>query len=96
MITYRITEDTPYEADEGSCTTYGVAVCESGESSEELKFTISDIFVNWEDAQAFVERCNRLQLSVVHFAEAVDDALVELEAREELFSLISSGRLYWE
>jgi len=56
-------------------TVYGIeAVGESGE----VLAAFSDVFFDIEDARAFVGMCNRLKLSLIHLADAVDDVLAKI------------------
>ena len=36
---------------------------------------LDDVFTSKKEAVAFIEKCNRLGLSVIHFLDAVEDCL---------------------
>ena len=59
-----------YEVTEGSGG-YGIAI-KTRENGESL-FSLEDITASSRDIEGFVALCNRLQLSRIHFLDAVDD-----------------------
>ncbi len=71
---YKLTDQTIKDEDNNCVTVYGIeAVLFNGEV---LAF-YDDVFFNQEKAGAFVEMCNAEELSLVHFEDAVEDALAE-------------------
>ena len=69
---YRLRVDSVPNGERSIRTVYGIDAYdeESGKMIE-----ISDVFSNRDAAVGFVERCNDLQLSIIHLREAIEDAL---------------------
>ena len=73
MMTYQLLTET-IDIGGAARITYGiVAVTENGKTITSIR----DISCNREKAQAFVDLCNTLGLSLLHIDDAVDDFLAE-------------------
>lgn len=70
---YRVKQNTLHSPEGKEYITYGVeAVTDSGEVIQ----SFSDVFLDRETAEKFVAVCNQCELSLLHFADAVEDAVV--------------------
>jgi hypothetical protein len=69
---YYLRVDSIPDGDRAVRTVYGIDAYDE-ESGEMLE--ISDVFSDRDAAVGFVERCNDLQLSIIHLREAIEDAL---------------------
>lgn len=75
MVTYHIVEEELSNQDVGRYATYGIcAYCSDSSGTREIAH-YSDIFLNREEVEQFVNRCNTLGLSVIHLPEVIDDIL---------------------
>ena len=74
MMTYQLLTETIDIGDGMARITYGIAaVTQDGETITSIR----DISCNREKAQAFVDLCNTLGLSLLHIDDAVDDFIAE-------------------
>ena len=74
MMIYQLLTETIDIGDGMARITYGiVAVTENGKTITSIR----DISCNQKKAQAFVDICNSLDLSLLHIDDAVDDFLAE-------------------
>ena len=74
MMTYQLLTETIDIGDGMARITYGiVAVTENGKAITSIR----DISCDRGKAQAFVDLCNTLGLSLLHIDDAVDDFLAE-------------------
>ena len=75
MVAYQVIAENLKDWEIGDYTAFGVCAYFIDASVKEKIAYISDVFLNTEEAQQFVEMCNRLQLDTIHLSEAVEDAL---------------------
>lgn len=75
MIVYQILQETLWNSEVGTYTTYAVCAYERQNGNDVLRAYTSDVFLNKEKAEAFVLLCNHLQLSLIHLPDAIEDAL---------------------
>lgn len=75
MVTYQLLQETLWSPECGSYTSYAICAYELQNGKSVLRACISDVFLNKQEAEAFVHLCNRLHLSLIHFPEAIEDAL---------------------
>ena len=75
MVAYQVVAENLRDWEIGDYTAFGVCAYCIEASVEEKIAHVSDVFLNTEEAQQFVEACNRLQLDTIHLPEAIEDAL---------------------
>ena len=77
-VTYGIIEET-YALGDAARTSYGIAAYAHAETdgTGAVIERIGDVTSDRERLSAFVKTCNRLDLSVIHLREAVEDFLAE-------------------
>ena len=75
MIVYQILQETLWNPEIGNYTTYAVCAYERQNGNNVLLSYTSDVFLNKEEAEAFVTLCNRLHLSLIHLPDAIEDIL---------------------
>ena len=75
MIVYQILQETLWNSELGSYTSYAVCAYERQNGIDILRSYTSDVFLNKEEAEFFVNLCNRCNLSLVHLPDAIEDAL---------------------
>lgn len=75
MIVYQILQETLWNPETGTYTAYAVCAYERKNGDDVLCSYTSDVFLNKEEAEAFVTLCNRLHLSLIHLPDAIEDAL---------------------
>lgn len=80
MIVYEILQETLWNSEIGTYTAYAVCAYERQNGNAILLSYTSDVFLNKEDAEAFVSLCNRLHLSLIHLPDAIEDALASTYA----------------
>lgn len=51
-----------------SRTVYGIEL-------PDVNISIKDVFCKKEEAETFIEKCNRLDLSPIHLYDVIDDSL---------------------
>ena len=73
-ITYCIKKNLICGEDGKEHVVYGV---EAINSDKETVMSFSDIFFELEEAESFIELCNRKELSLVHFGDVTEDALAK-------------------
>ena len=71
MIRYHTIKEELYSEAVGHYSAFGILVQDSGHPSQ----YIPDIFLQEEQADAFVEQINALQLSPVHLMDVIMDTL---------------------
>lgn len=69
---YRTRSDVIYDEDGKKYTVYGI---EAITSKNNVITSVSDIFFDEADAQAFVKRCNNNKLSLIHLYDVIEDIL---------------------
>ena len=74
IVKYRLLIDTVRDDDGNQHTVYGI---QSVSSDETVVLSISDISFDSQKAQVFVDLCNSLELSIIHFYDVLDDFLAE-------------------
>lgn len=75
MYSYSYVREILQNEEVGEYSAYGVQIsCITYEKCEPIQY-ISDVFVSEQDAKAFVDECNRLQLSPIHIDDVVQDVL---------------------
>lgn len=72
--TYCIRKDTVKDEKRNTYTVYGV---DAIGSDGEVLSSFPDVFFDRQKAEHFVSLCNENDLSLVHFPDAVEDALSE-------------------
>lgn len=72
--TYRVRKDIVQDEERKMHTVYGI---EAIGSEGEVLLSYSDLFFDRQKAERFANLCNDGGLSLLHFPEAVADALVE-------------------
>lgn len=70
MDFYFINEERIFEPDTGQRKSFGISYVYNGQS-----IIIPDIFTNKKDAEEVVEKFNRLDVSVVHIMDILEDLL---------------------
>ena len=75
MVVYQILQETLWNPELGSYTSYAICAYKSENGKNILCSYTSDVFLNKEEAEAFVTLCNRLHLSLIHLPDAIEDAL---------------------
>ena len=75
MIVYQILQETLWNPETGTYTAYAVCAYERQNENSVLRSYTSDVFLNKEEAEAFVNLCNQLHLSLIHLSDAIEDAL---------------------
>lgn len=70
---YRLKQSTLHSPEGKEYIAYGV---EAVTASGAILQSFSDIFFDSKAAEDFVSLCNKCELSLLHFADAVEDALV--------------------
>lgn len=68
MKTYRLRSDTTIDEYGKSRTVYGIEL-------PDVNISIKDVFCKREEAETFIEKCNRLDLSPIHLYDVIDDSL---------------------
>lgn len=68
MKTYRLRSDTTIDEYGKSRTVYGIEL-------PDVNISIKDVFCRREEAETFIEKCNRLDLSPIHLYDVIDDSL---------------------
>ena len=70
--TYYLRTDEIFDEQGEKHTVYGIdAVDENGSVEKSVK----DVFFEFERAKKFIDTCNRLDLSIVHLMDVVEDIL---------------------
>lgn len=73
--TYCMRKDTVHDEKEHMYTVYGIdAISDAGETFS----SFPDVFFDEQKAERFVRLCNEGGLSLLHFANAVEDAVAAL------------------
>ena len=73
--TYCMRKDTVHDEKENAYTVYGIdAISAAGETLS----SFPDLFFDEQKAEHFVRLCNEGGLSLLHFANAVEDAVAAL------------------
>ncbi len=75
MFTYGYIKEEYNETDTNHKYVYGIELCCEKEGELVRLNYISSVFTDEVSAKSFVELCNRLELSPVHFYDAVEDAV---------------------
>lgn len=75
MFTYGYIKEEYEGTDTEYDYVYGVELCYQKEGASIRVNYISGVFTDEDSAKSFVELCNRLELSPVHFYDAVEDAV---------------------
>lgn len=75
MFTYGYIKEEYEGTDTGYDYVYGIELCCEKEGELVRLNYISSVFTDEVSAKSFVELCNRLELSPVHFYDAVEDAV---------------------
>lgn len=77
-VTYAITEEK-YTLGSESRTSYGIAAFVDAETSgtATIIYSIHDITSNKKRLLQLVDDCNRLELSIVHLSDVVEDFLLK-------------------
>lgn len=73
MIRFKVIEDRLHHSDIGNYTAFGI--CAYHNKTGKHVLSISDVFLNRNDAEALVQRCNLHKLSLVHLADVIEDAI---------------------
>lgn len=74
MVTYRMRKGIVQDEERKVHTVYGVEAVGAG---GEILLKFSDVFFDRKRAECFVCLCNDGGLSLIHFPDAVEDALAE-------------------
>ncbi len=74
MIKYKLIEEKFEDSEVGGYTAYGIYAVDSG--NKKIVETISDIFLDYENAAHFVERINAVQLEPMHLYNVIEDVLI--------------------
>lgn len=74
MVTYRMRKGIVQDEERKVHTVYGVEAVGGG---GEILLKFSDVFFDRKRAERFVGLCNDGGLSLIHFPDAVEDALAE-------------------
>ena len=69
---YRTRSDVIFDEDGKKHIVYGI---EAMTHQNIVITSVSDIFFNERDAQAFVELCNNKKLSLIHLPDVIEDIL---------------------
>ncbi len=72
--TYCMRKDTVYDEDRIAHTVYGI---DAVGSEGKILSSYPDVFFDRQKAEHFVHLCNEGNLSLIHLADAVEDALIE-------------------
>ena len=75
MIIYKITESNMWDIDNGNYTSFGICAYEILNNDKKLVAYVPDIFLNKQDAEVLVDRCNSGKLSLIHLYDVIEDAL---------------------
>lgn len=73
MVTYKMMRETLNCAEIGSYTAYGIAAYKLADGEATLIKFISDVFLNENDAESFVKKCNELKLDIIHLCDVIED-----------------------
>ncbi len=71
MFTYQTQEEKIYHPLTGSYTAYGISVIYKSKLVE----YVSNVFLEKEEAEAFVGLCNELELDVIHLHDVIEDMI---------------------
>lgn len=74
MYTYCMRKDTIHDEERKAYTVYGI---DAVNSDGEVLVSVPDVFFDRQKAERFVSLCNDGNLSLIHLADAVEDALAE-------------------
>ena len=74
MYTYSMRKDTIHDEERKAYTVYGI---DAVNSEGKVLMSFSDVFFDRQKAERFVSLCNEGNLSLMHLADAVEDALAE-------------------
>ena len=74
LYKYKLRRDTVTADDGRTRTVYGISAI--GNDGKTLA-SVSDIFFDAKKARAFVAKCNRAKLSLIHLYDIIDDVLTE-------------------
>ncbi len=72
MITYKVTNQQNATANK-TYNSYGIVALNSADNSEIIR--IDDIFLDYNQAQTFAKKLNRLKLSPIHLRDVIEDTL---------------------
>ena len=75
MIVYQTLQETLWNPEIGNYTSYAICAYERQNGTDILRSYTSDVFLNREDAELFVNVCNHFHLSLIHLPDAIEDAL---------------------
>lgn len=75
MISYRAIHERLCLADYGTYESYGIGAYETDHSTTEPIALVSDVFLSLEEAEKFTKLCNQCGLSLLHFQDAIEDAV---------------------
>ena len=72
MISYELTKTV---ISDGFCsyTAYGIAAIDTTTGKEVLK--IEDLFLDETKAVLFIDKCNKMRLSLIHLKDVIEDIL---------------------
>ena len=74
VCTYRVRKATMPDEERKAHTVYGI---EAVSAAGEILSSFSDVFFDRKKAECFVGLCNDGGLSLIHFMNAVEDAVAE-------------------
>lgn len=74
VCTYRVRKDTVNDEERMAHTVYGI---EAVGSEGEILSSYPDVFFDRQKAEHFAHLCNDEGLSLIHFPNAIEDALAE-------------------
>ena len=74
LYLYKLREDEVYDEESVVHTAWGVTV---SDAHGEVLRSIGDVFLDKKRAEAFVEKCNKSQLSPIHLLDVIEDVLAE-------------------
>lgn len=73
-FTYRVRQDTIHDEESKTHTVYGIEAIGDG---GEMLSSFPDVFFDRGRAERFADRCNSEGLSLIHFMNVLEDALIE-------------------
>lgn len=78
MVKYQAVQEKHSHPDIGEYTAWGIKGWQPDDLDEKVIAYIPDIFLRQKDAERFASLCTQMNLSLIHFNDAVEDYLDDL------------------
>lgn len=76
MIEYRIVRESFHCPYAGEYTAYGIAAYRINNNFQEEIAHLSDVFIDYDQAEDLITRCNKNEIDPIHLPEIVEDAII--------------------